>query len=328
MTPSGREIFMYYPFIRGKQFELVMLREMAPRIAKWGFVPIIEPVKGNFPALKRAFETLIENKCRFILIANPSVGELKKDSSSLWDEIFDGSLQDYNRYSAGFGLTAESSLEMVSNFFAKHDDVSVAIIHCGFNDGKGLSSLIKEKFRKNKITEHIFVGPHSSTLYRRHFRSAKRVLIEDGFVTRKNREYPLSEPFSELYLTYAEMGCDAFGDYLIVGRDYREGGGPAYAIAIHLTYSDPSADNAIAIKHYISEQVDTPKDPAGKFFEALTKFANDVREPNSPIRKTQAVEEYLQLYEKQHFPGLGYVKKLSMQHHIELMAHLLYDDGN
>ena len=37
---------MYYPFVRGKQFELVMLREMAPRIAKWRFVPIIEPVKN------------------------------------------------------------------------------------------------------------------------------------------------------------------------------------------------------------------------------------------------------------------------------------------
>ena len=66
---------MYYPFIRGKQFELVMLREMAPRIAEWSFVPIIEPVKGNFPALKRAIDKLIENECRFILIANPSVGE-------------------------------------------------------------------------------------------------------------------------------------------------------------------------------------------------------------------------------------------------------------
>ncbi len=311
---------MYYPFIRGKQFELVMLREMAPRIAEWSFVPIIEPVKGNFPALKRAIDKLIENECRFILIANPSVGELKEDSSSLWDEIFNGPLQDYGNYSAGLSLTANDSLETASDFFDAHE-VPIAVIHCGFSDGKGLATLIREKHPN--ITDHVFVGPHSSTLYRKHFKGVRRVLVEDGFVSRNNREYPPSEPFSELYLTYSDMSCDAFGDFLIVGSDYKDGGGPAYAIAIHLTYSDPDADNAIAIKHYVSVQVGTRKDPAGKFFEALTKLADDVQETASPIFQTTAVEEYLQLYEAKHFPGLGYVKKLSMQHHIELMAHLL-----
>jgi hypothetical protein len=312
---------MYYPFVRGKQFELIMLREMAPRIAKWRFVPIIESVKGNFSALKKAIDKLVENECRFILIANPSVGELKEDSSSLWDEIFNGPLRGYKNYSAGLSLTADDSLETASAFFASHN-VPVAVIHFGFSEGKGLAALIKEK--RPNISEHVFVGPHSSMLYRKHFKDIRRVLVKDGFVSRNNREYPLSEPFSELYLIYSEdMGCDAFGDFLIVGSDYKDGGGPAYAIAIHLTYSDPDADNIIAIKHFVSDQVDTPKDPAGKFLEALTKLANDVQKTGSTIYKTTAVEEYLQLYRDQHFPGLGYVKKLSMQHHIELMAHLL-----
>ena len=313
---------MYYPFIRGKQFELVMLREMAPKIAECGFVPIIEPVKGNFPALKRALDKLIENDCHFILIANPSVGELKGDSSSLWKEIFTGPLQNYGHYSAGLSLTANDSLATARDFFDNHD-VPIAVIHDGFSDGRGLASVIGQL--TPEITEHVFVGQHSSSLYRKHFKTngVKRVLVVDGFVIRNNREYPPSEPFSELYLTYSEMGCDAFGDFLIVGSDYREGGGPAYAIAIHLTYADPDADDAIAIKHYVSDQIDTPKDPAGKFLEALTKLADDVRGQDSPIFHTTAIYEYLQLFKDKHFPGLGYVKKLSMQHHIELMAHLL-----
>jgi len=311
---------MYYPFIRGKQFELVMLREMAPRIAKWGFVPIIEPVKGNFPALKRALDELMEKNCRFILVANPSVGELKEDNSSLWSEIFDSHLLDYDNYSVGLNLTANDSRATAESFFDSHKN-HVAVIHSGFTDGKGLSALIGEK--KPTITEQVFVGQLSSTLYRRHFKGVTRVLVEDGFICRNNREYPPSETFSELYLTYKDLGCDAFGDFLIVGSDYRDGGGPAYAIAIHLTYADPKADDAIAIKHYLSIQVDTPKDPAGKFLEALRKLVDDVNKATSLILKTTAVEEYLRLYEDQHFPGLGYVKKLSMQHHIELMAHLL-----
>lgn len=311
---------MYYPFIRGKQFELVMLREMAPRIAEWGFVPIIEPVKGNFPALKRALDKLIGNNCRFILIANPSVGELKKDSSSLWEEIFDGPLKDYKNYSAGLSLTAEDSLATAKEFFDAHS-VPITIIHNGFSDGKGLAAVISEK--QPNLSNHVFVDQHSSSLYRKHFKGITRVLVEDGFKSRNNKDYPPSEPFSELYLTYSESGCDAFGDFLIVGSDYKDGGGPAYAIAIHLTYADPGADDAIAIKHYKSVRVDTHKDPAGKFFEALTKLADDVQAKDSLILKTTAVEEYLQLYKDQHFPGLGYVKKLSMQHHVELMAHLL-----
>jgi hypothetical protein len=317
---------MYYPFIRGKQFELVMIREMAPKIAEWGFVPVIEPVKGNFPALKRALNQLIEYNCRFILIANPSVGELKADSSSLWSEIFDDHILGYDNHSVGFCLTASDSLGTAQNFFQEHD-IAIAVIHSGFSDGKGLATLIKEE--QPEVTEHIFFGPQSSTLYRKHFKGAgvNRVLVEDGFISRNNREYPPSESFSELYLTYPEMGCDAFGDFLMVGSDYRDGGGPAYAIAIHLTYSDPDADNAIAIRHYVSDQVDTPKDPAGKFLEALTKLVKDVKSHNSPIFRTNAVKEYLQLYKDQHFPGLGYAKKLSMQHHVELMAHLLVEEA-
>jgi len=297
-----------------------MLREMAPKIAEWGFVPIIEPVKGNFPALKRALDKLIESECRFILIANPCVGELKEDSSSLWDEILDDHLVECEHHAVGLHLTAEDTLKVAKDFFKAHT-TPIAVIHNGFSDAKGLVALINEK--KPNISEHVFVIPHSTSLYRKHFKGNTRVLVEDGFISRNNKEYPPSEPFSELYLTFADMGCDAFGDFLIVGSDYKEGGGPAYAIAIHLTYADPNADDAIAIKHYKSDQVDTPKDPAGKFFEALTELVKDVKKPGSPIFQSKAVKEYLQLYKDKHFPGLGYVKKLSMQHHIELMAHLL-----
>ncbi len=311
---------MYYPFIRGKQFELVMLREMAPKIAEWGFVPIIEPVKGNFPALKRALDQLIENKCRFILIANPQVGELKDDSSTLINEIVADHLSEYEQYAVGLLLTAEDSLNVAKDFFKTHA-LAIAVIHNGFSDGKGLVELIDEK--QPNISEHVFVMPHSTSLYRKRFKDSTRILVEDGFFSRNNREYPPSEPFSELYLTYSDLRGDGFGDFLIVGIDYKEGGGPAYAIAIHLTYADPKADDALAIKHYVSDQVDSPKDPAGKFFEALSKLAKDVNKSGSPIYKSRAVKEYLQLHKDQHFPGLGYVKKLSMQHHIELMAHLL-----
>jgi len=42
---------MYYPYLRGKQFELLLLRENADLLAKNNIHPIIEPVKSDFKAL-------------------------------------------------------------------------------------------------------------------------------------------------------------------------------------------------------------------------------------------------------------------------------------
>jgi len=113
---------------------------------------------------------------------------------------------------------------------------------------------------------------------------------------------------------------DGFGDFLTVGDDYSEGGGPAYAIAIHLTFIDPSKDDAMYIYHFKSKRMDTPTDPAGKFAEALDSMIKKLDEPGSPVLNSEAVQEFRSLNEKGHFPGLGYIKKLSMQHHIETMA--------
>ena len=52
---------MYYPYLRGKQFELILLRENAEFLEKNRIHPIIEPVKSDFTALTRAMEVINEN---------------------------------------------------------------------------------------------------------------------------------------------------------------------------------------------------------------------------------------------------------------------------
>jgi hypothetical protein len=46
-----------------------------------------------------------------------------------------------------------------------------------------------------------------------------------------------------------------------------------------------------------------------------------LNKPNSKILETQAVKEFRKLHKEGHFPGLGHVKKLSMNHHIDTLAH-------
>lgn len=113
---------------------------------------------------------------------------------------------------------------------------------------------------------------------------------------------------------------DGFGDFLIVGDEYSESGGPAYAVAIHLTYLNE--DEVMYIRHFVSDRNDTPTDPAGKFAEALSKLVARVEE-DELIYKSEAYKQYKDFHDRGHFPGLGYVKKLSMQHHIETLAKFL-----
>jgi hypothetical protein len=102
------------------------------------------------------------------------------------------------------------------------------------------------------------------------------------------------------------------------------GGGPAYAVAIHLTFIDPDLDDSMQIYHFVSDRQDTPTDPAGKFAEALAKMITALDKPGSKVLETSAVKEYRALHKEGHFPGLGYVKKLSMNHHIETLANYFY----
>ena len=65
---------MYYPYLRGKQFELILLRDNSNVIAKYVH-PIIEPVRKDFKSLGRAIEVLTREKVLFTLIVNPITGE-------------------------------------------------------------------------------------------------------------------------------------------------------------------------------------------------------------------------------------------------------------
>ena len=68
---------MYYPYFRGKQYELITIRERAALMAENKIVPIIEPVKDNLSPLKHSIDELTKHEAEFILVVNPKFGDLK-----------------------------------------------------------------------------------------------------------------------------------------------------------------------------------------------------------------------------------------------------------
>lgn len=307
---------MYYPYFRGKQYDLITIRDCADLMARKGFVPIIEPVKESINALTRTLQTLDEKECKAILIVNPKNGDHSIDSSLISD-LFSNTLANHSKISAGIILNNNITAPDAFKISKKYNEKTITFIHAGFNEPATLARLIKDE---NSSYEHIFLEDYCGKLYRRHFKSPNRVLIRDSFKKRANKEHPVIEFFSDLHATFEEEGMNGFGDFLIVGDNYSESGGPAYAVAIHITYIDPERDDGMYVHHFKSDRNDTPTDPGGKFAEALRKLIKEIEKPDTQIIKTEAIKEFQALYNNGHFPGLGSVKKLSMKHHIETIA--------
>jgi hypothetical protein len=305
---------MYFPYFRGKQYELITIRENAGRLAESEFVPVIEPVKETLGGLEKALEAVCDAGGKAIVIVNPRHGVHSHSGESI-SLMLKKKYADKPGVAAGVLLTENMSVEDAIQICDAHRAHELMLVHAGFTHGKALHDGLNGS---SDSFQHLFVGD-GSKLYRRLFKGSKRVLIKDGFIRRRNKDHPNLEFFSDLHATYVEEGMNGFGDFLTVGDDFLEGGGPAYAIAIHLSFIDPD-DEGMYIYHFKSKRTDTPADPAGKFGEALDTMIEVLNEKGSKVLETEAVAEFRQLHTRRHFPGLGYVKKLSMQHHIETMA--------
>lgn len=307
---------MYHPYFRGKQFELLALRESAEVMQEASFVPIIEPVRESLSGLGRALEAISDAGGRAIVIVNPRHGDHKASGANI-SSFLEESYRGNDAVSAGVLLLSGHSLDDAKALIADHSSHELTIVHSGFTAPRELADWLRDQ--ADPVT-HAFIEDQASTLYRKHFSGSERVLIRDGFVQMKNADYDRVDPFSDLHVTYPELGMQGYGDFLTVGDRFTEGGGPAYAVAIHLTYIDPNQDDEMFVYHFKSDSNETPTDPGQKFIEALSKLIAALDSGASNLSETSAIGEFRRLHQARHFPGLGYVKKLSIRHHLETLA--------
>jgi hypothetical protein len=309
---------MYHPYFRGKQFELITIRETAELMAGAGFVPVIEPVKEALRGLEKTLQTICDAGGRAIVIVNPYHGDHQEDGTGITNLLQNGYVGN-DAISAGILLRGNMSLADATGLYEAHKDHNPTFVHAGFTAQKALAEYLDDELAGS---QQVFIEEHANTLYRKPFDGSTRVLVRDGFKRRKNAEYAkiLFEEFSELHLTYADMNLNGFGDFLIVGDSYSESGGPAYAVAIHLTFIDPDKDEVMYVYHFVSITNDTPTDPAGKFAQALQKLVDTLNTGTSKLLETEAIKEFRELHAKGHFPGLGYVKKCPSSEHLAQLA--------
>lgn len=87
---------MYFPYLRGRQYELLALRELIEndRLSD-NIIPIIEPVKITSTLLS-TIKTFINNNNKMIIIRNPKVGNFIADSHNSKIKVY---LKVYNKSS-------------------------------------------------------------------------------------------------------------------------------------------------------------------------------------------------------------------------------------
>ena len=302
---------MYFPYLRGRQYELLALRELATgELLGKSVIPVIEPIKltSTFDGTLKGFQA---KNLPFALISNPTVGELTH--------------------------TTDLAGELLSRFDGNSAFIPSVLLNK--NAESILATLSKKGFSTNGILT-IFNNRDFIDVYKRLFNAtapkytlfpderqirrtvgANKVLFEDKFNKQdRNADYPEDEFYSEDHLFFQEEGYVGFGDYSIVGDEYTESGFAPYAVAIHIVYF--ADDDTLRIRHFISDSNDDISDVAGKYYEAVSKLAKWYN-AGQQRQLTTALSALLTHAETGYYPGLPTVKKLSIMHHLELLGKFL-----
>lgn len=310
---------MYYPYLRGKQFELIALRELAQEIPHNDkLCPIIEPVKANFNSLNSVVKEMNKGSEKFVLIINPSDGDFRGYRGDIMDHV--NGLPEANWIPALLYSHNCQTLKRIID--ERHIDNSYII----FKDGIDFDQDPKlEEFLSSGVISSVVVSNPDTRVSKRKLQGLGKSIIrlDDNFHEKKrNVDYleEQEEQFTEEPFYYQVEGFAGFSDYTTLSKLYTEGGMLPYAVAIHLTYK--SAQEMVYIRHFVSDTNYDQTNIQGKFAEAARK-AVDFFNANPAIYRGSAVDELQNYLVEGKYPGLGVIKKVSIKHHLQLITHIL-----
>ena len=319
---------MYLPYLRGRQNELLCLKELleADKLSS-KVIPIIEPVKFS-STLFSTLAKFIETNHPVIVVRNPKVGsfrdelvEMRQKIEAETDEkkkeklklIVDGYQQVWND-------------EQIQRAYIVGDDVIAKIQNNKINAQDAIMiNLDRGNYHYyEEYGEEIF-GKYTVVPKGGDFEDIVEdniIVLDDSYhKAKRNMDYieRPDETFSRNHLVYKKRGFAGFSDFSIVGKEFEESGFAPVAIAIHIMYF--GAREEVKIHHFVSDTHERYSDPARKFEEAMIRLKE--WEYFSDIPKTMGLNQLLECYDMGKFPGLGVIKKYSLMHHIQMMGDYL-----
>lgn len=283
---------MYYPYFRGKQFDLLALTALieAHRLSTH-VLPIIEPVK-NSTALKK-FITLAQREHQaFYLIQNPQAGDFLTKEGILYLDAL----------SLDKAMIVEQPIETLNQ------EPQLFVIN-------NATPALQSDWQANQ----------TKVLLSKEFRllqkvKGEKIISQDPFTRLPKANFYQECPdefFSDTHLTFHKSGFVGFSDFSIDSRIYYERSYPSKRLSLHLVYFE---NEHLRIHHFLSsEEAPTQKD---KFIEVM----NEVQPWTSKLcgeNLTLGLELLLHAVSKDKFPGIGVMRKAAVMHHMELISRYL-----
>lgn len=307
---------MYYPLLRARQFELIALRDLAnAAISQGTIVPILEPVKESFNNLNLALTAFSNTQQEAFLIVNPTVGELPGDHDAYLNFLHDNPYPIHRAFH--FRNNSQYINEAISTFnlgecmlICQNDVDPANPDFIALTNSESIQNIVVEDPGRNRALSR-YVRGLGKNFIRLDDLFEKQPRNSDFLDIREHR-------FSEEHLHYANEGFGGFSDYTVLPSQFSDGGSTPRAVVIHLTYTNGA--NQIWIRHFTSDTNDSIANVQGKFAEAAAKavaFCRD-RQLNNP-----AIIELEDYFERQHYPGLGTVKKISLKNHLFVVQEFL-----
>lgn len=199
---------MYFPFLRGRQFELLALRELLENdLIGDNIIPIIEPVRLSSSLLKTV-ELFNKKNHQLVFVQNPSVGaypvSMEGEKPNQLYENLEIALDKDNVIKA---YIFQDNNEIVVNDMQN----SIAIIDSVDDISSYLEACKKEKPLYTLIPDRRSIKRNVK---------GEKIILEDSFIKQKrNVDYKnnTDEFFSDWHREYREEGYSGFSDYSIVG---------------------------------------------------------------------------------------------------------------
>jgi len=307
---------MYFPYLRGKQFELIALRELCTLFPEElnKISPVIEPVKAS-STLNSTLVEFVNRNANFNLIINPRVGDLEGQYERIIEIITSSIPAEYNNYQLAVIIDSKTErnigtlIEFLNALDLNYNGIT--LIHETEINSQNIDLLNNQL----NIVYNVIYFQKTSRRYYREFQANTLVSLDDYFIEQsRNADYLNQESdFSKEYRFYIQDGFVGFSDFLTIGDNYSESGFLPRAVAIHLSYLE---NEQIRVKHFVSDSNEDVADIGGKFSEAINKLVIWCDQNNL---NTAAINVFRDLQQRGHFPGLGTLKKLSIMNHIELV---------
>jgi hypothetical protein len=306
---------MYFPVIRGKQFDVLALKHVVADLVKADNVrPIVEPVRdqwNNLTAIVRAGLPLA-------LIVNPQDGN--------YSPMRQGGSPDPIPAS-GNALYAEPTVTSTLIITQSTVNAEVAAFVSSTPHRRAfLVDSVPRLRNPDPIATAVAAMPQWYAIHHSAVppssQIAANVDVQDHFNRADtNVNYPFDEFYTDRHITILrDAKFEHFGDYLVQGEDYNDaGGGRARNVALHHVYMNGPKQSELRVRHYVSAQ---HPDIATMWHDALSQLVADL--PNlaalSPLNETKTCDEYRALLASAGYPGLGKMKEYAFRHQLLLMS--------